>query len=271
MIRPSVEYRIVPGVSRSADVERFDTGDEVDLLFARHQMLGRIDTAFLNPHDLARRGGLTLTLGRDLGGLRDPGLGWSDLLVEGDLRARLGPTQLRLRGLLAVDVREPRIAEVGGALSWAFGVAAFRLAWSRLADGIPRYPLVAPEELVPSRTRPATDYVPLETFLELSDEERSAVRPWSGLDALSIGVSGRPLPYLTAELAAVLTFQSRDDLGRVYADEGQRSFVRELNGTIRMDSSCQCWSAFLSVATARDQSLAVRFGFELSQLGNVVD
>lgn len=271
VLRPSLEYRIIPGVSRSADVERFDTGDEIDLLFARNQVLGRLETAFLGPRDLARRGGLTLTLGRDFGGLREPGAGWSELVVEGDVAARIGSVQFDLRGLVAVDVRSPRIAEAGGTLSLGWGPGSIRLAWLRLADRVPRYPLLAPEELVPSRSRPATDYIPLQTFVDLSPEDQQGVRPWSKLDALSVAVSARPVAPLTVGAAAVLTFQDREVLARVYGDGGQRSFVRELRGAVRWDAPCRCWSAFLSVATARDQSLAFRLGVELSQLGSVVE
>ena len=269
VVRPSVEYRIVPDVWRSADVERFDTGDEVDQLFARHQVLGRVDTTFMAADRLVRRGGLTLMLGRDLAGLEERSAGWSEAVVEGNVLHRLGGLHFGVRGRLAVDVETPRVVEASGSLSLRGASGSVSVVGSRLSDSIPRYPLIAHEELVPSRSRSTAEYVPLDVFRGLDPETQRTVRPWSALEALAVKVSVRPLEPLTLAVSAVLTFQNQDLLAQIYPDGGPRSWVRELGGTVRWDSPCQCWNALLSVATARDQPLTVRFGLELAQLGSV--
>lgn len=242
-IRPSLEYTAVPVLARHGD-DVFDTFDEIDLLAEVSQARAMLTTDWVRVSDGRRIAALTAWFGGDLGLPGGDGSeGSSEIVAEPYVSlAATDWLGVSVSGLAAYDTALGRFTELLASLGLTTKYASLGVAVSDLSgDAPPRYPFIAPEELVPSRTMDRTV-------------------TWTPFTGLSVATSVRPFEPLTVQFDATFTF--RDD-----AD----SVVRNTRTLVKWDSPCDCLTAYLSAATARDRDngFSFDFGLDLARLGSV--
>lgn len=270
-MRPSVEYVAVPWVSRRGD-DVFETFDEVDLLAEVSQARLRFETELLRNRDGLRVAGLDVWFGGDLGLPGGGSAGASEIVVEPSTTIAPDgwPVRFGVSGLLAYDVSGRGLTDLlaRGSVSYEDDYAV-SVAFSELpGDGPPRHTFVAPEELVPSRTIDRSAYVALADLRTRPFDERVDLVPWSAFRGLSFGVKARPFEPLTVLFDMTLSFLDRI---AAYGQTEPPSVIRSTRTTIRWDSPCDCFSAYLTMTTARDREglPGFDFGLDLARLGSV--
>lgn len=269
-IRPALDYVLVPQIWGSAP-GGFDARDEIDLLARVSQVRARLGTDLLDLGSGGRIAGLDAWIGSDLGlggGARGSGL--SELVVRGDgsVFPRAWPVQLQLTSWLSLDPRSGSVTQLlgGGALNVPGG-HGLQVMGGRMSAQLPRFTLIAPEELVPAGTVDPGMYRPLDDFLGPSAVDRRVASPWSPWQGVSLSAHVRPLEPLLLAGEAVLAFDDREVL-RSLGIEGDVALLRNARGIVRWESPCRCWSVTGSIAVARDRpGFQFGFGFDLAQLG----
>ena len=235
-IRPQLQHAIVP-VSLGDGPGLLSADDEVDQLGRVHQVSARLDTDVWSPGRRWLHVGASF--GRDLGLFDEPALGNGALVVDASASFPLGPVEGIVNGLIAYDVDrgafEERVAQLILSLpNWA-GVGAL---WTDFGDAVPRRTLIGPEEIAPSAT------VPVDGFR------------WRAQQGLVLSASVTPWAPLTLAYAMTLDFEP--------------TLIRNVQGSLRYESPCDCWGASLVVGKAADREEPdIRFLISLDRLGEV--
>ncbi|MEQ8273282.1 MAG: hypothetical protein RMA76_08035 [Deltaproteobacteria bacterium] len=270
VLRPSVEYRAVPWVSRRGD-DVFETFDEIDLLAEVSQARLRLQSELLRNRDGLRLAGLDVWFGGDLGLPGGGSAGASEVVVEPSaaIAPEGWPVRFGFDGLLAYDLDGRGLTELfaRGSVN-VLEDYALTVAYAELpGDGPPRYTFIAPEELVPSRTIDRTGYVALADLGMRTAEERRDLVPWSAFRGLSLGTRVRPIDEITVAFDMTLSFLDRV---AAYGSTEPPSVIRSTRTMVRVDLPCDCFSAWVTAATARDrEGFSFDFGIDLARLGSI--
>jgi hypothetical protein len=259
-VRPELSFLWIPTVWGSL-ADPLNANDEVDQLASAMQLRARLINEFVLPTG-ARAGGFEAWFGRDF---RVPfededGTGNSEVVLKGDapLFPHDWPVRLGASARIAIDPDDAAVTDLSAGLSFGSEWVSAAVAYEQLGDRPPSYLFVAPEELLPAGTIDQTEYLPLADWLALPREERILFKPWSESRAMTASLRLTPIKPL------VLGF----DIGLTFEDQAT-SIVRDTRSTVRWISDCNCWSAELTVTTARDRPglPGISFGLDLSRLG----
>jgi hypothetical protein len=243
LVRPEFAYLLIPKVWGELPEPLF-ANDEIDQLASAMQLRARLVNEFLQPNG-TRLGGFEIWWGRDLRvpWEDEPGLGNSEVVFKGDvpLTPATWPVRLTATGRLAIDPRDALVTDLGAGLSLSSTWVSLGALYEQLGERPPLYPFIAPEELVPAGT--------LDAMLD----------PWAKQRGVIGSLRVTPIPAL------VLGF----DIGLTFDNLPGQSIVRDTRSSIGWVSPCDCWSANLTVTTARDREglPGFVFGLDLSRLG----
>lgn len=277
-IRPAVEHVIVPGfLGAEVAPSVFDTRDEVDVLGAVHQVRARLDTDLLDSGSGARIAGLQTWLGRNLP--FDGRVGTtSELVTQAEVRlgARSWPVTAQLSARTALRLNDPVFTEARATARIADRRGdSLGATWARFDEERPEYMLVGAEELVASGAVTPDQYLPFAQWRSPAADaplgpERQRYRPWSAFTGLTLSARAQPFEPLTLAFDMTLSFDNEEVINAIYGPDNRPSVVRNTRSMVAYKSPCDCWSAYLSVSTARDrEGVQIDFGLDLARLGSV--
>ena|GEM_PF-2962910 len=264
-IVPTLEHLIIPGFIGVQDTPgALATHDEIDALQAVHQVRARLHTELLNSQTGATYFGLQTWMGRNLA-WQDSAAQTSEWVSQADLHlGRDGwPVLVDLLGRTAVRLQDTVVTEARASVRIADRLGdSLALTWARFDTVRPDYMLVGLEELVPSKTIRPEQYLPFDEWRTLATVPpdgpvRQDFRPWRAYSGLTVSARAHPFKPLTLAFDMTLDFDND-------------KVLRNTRSAVGWKSPCDCWSAYLSVSTARDrEGVQVDFGLDLARLGSV--
>lgn len=251
-----LEHLLLPATWVLGAPDRFFTGDEVDLLGPAHQVLGSL-MAEVYDESVEPRAVFEARLGTDLdipAGRRGEGLSELDLELS-LLLAERGDAAARGVGSLLLDLSTRALTRLSLGARVRAGWLWAEAGYIRWGSQPPRFPFVAPEELVPSPNMPRVRRLPPPAMAALSLEEQALERPWSPLDGVDLGVGARLGASVELGLTVGLAFDPAPSWAAGAGPYGELRAphpLRDLLGQLRVAPPCGCFRAELFAGVGRD-------------------
>ncbi len=249
-LRPSLRWVSIPKIW-SDELSAFNTYDEVHLLSEAHQAWAEIDSSWFQLNG-RRQGGFKVGFGQVFDG-EDLKKSHSEILSQADLRLGFGEfsNYIDVRSAVRVEPFELTELRIIGGLSFR-RFHSLQIQYAHYGDRPPDYSLVGAEELVHASTFDWASYG--------QSTELVPALNWTSLNGLNLFFSSRPLDPLTLSVRVGLSFDGQG--------AQQAEVFRDAAGTLTWKSTCDCFSASLTVRTARDRDFPdVNFMVDLAQLG----